>query len=207
VAEPGYARESGGGASGIAVAFGIAGAILVISATRNRTVPDTLRALLRGQSLQAKPGTGTLGTAAGSQLAAAVAASASSYVDKVPYQWGGETPDGWDCSGFVTWVLHHDNGIDLPDNTHTTALGFYNWSGAATVPREQCGPGDLVCWVSHVGIAVDHERFANAPTFGKLTRIEPIWKTPAPLIRRPLAYLAGTDIGQAAANAVLEGAP
>ena len=128
--------------------------------------------------------------AADSPLANAVVASALTYEGRVPYKWGGETPDGWDCSGFVSWVLHHDNGIELPSDTHTTAIQFYTWSGAQTIPRDQAGPGDLACWVSHVGICVDNTTMVNSPTFGKKTTVDHIWETPAPVIRRPRAYAA-----------------
>lgn len=30
-----------------------------------------------------------------------------SFVGKVPYVWGGSSPSGWDCSGFVCYVLNH----------------------------------------------------------------------------------------------------
>lgn len=197
------------GASGVALALGIAGAVLVVSATRNKSVSDTLRALIRGEPLTPVPGMQTFGENAGGQgsaTGAAVAASAASYVGKVPYRWASQTPDGWDCSGFVTWVLHHDHGIELPSNVHTTAIVFYAWPGAVTLPRAQCQPGDLVCWPTHIGIAVDANNMANAAHLGTLTRIEPIWKTPAPTIRRPKAYLEpiGGTVGSAV-QSILEG--
>lgn len=33
-----------------------------------------------------------------------------------PYVWGGNGPDGYDCSGFVLWVWRQV-GLDLPDQT------------------------------------------------------------------------------------------
>jgi cell wall-associated NlpC family hydrolase len=117
----------------------------------------------------------------------AVAQDALQYLG-VPYVWAHQDPTGWDCSGFVTYVLHHDFGIDLPDNTHTVTEQFYVWTGADTIPRDQCAAGDLVCWVSHIGIALDASTMVNAanPTDGTL--ISDIWTVPAPIIRRPQAY-------------------
>ncbi len=124
---------------------------------------------------------------AGATMGAAVAAKAQTYLG-VPYKWGGETPAGWDCSGFVTYVLHHDSGIDLPSNVHTIAAQFYAWSGARSIPRAQCRAGDLVCWVSHIGIATGPNTMINAPKPGTATQIDQIWSAPPALIRRPIAY-------------------
>ena len=40
----------------------------------------------------------------------------------VPYVWGGKTPNGWDCSGFVGWVYKEAWGIDVSTWTVTQAL-------------------------------------------------------------------------------------
>lgn len=37
----------------------------------------------------------------------AVLRYAESFKGKVPYVWGGATPSGWDCSGFVSYVYNH----------------------------------------------------------------------------------------------------
>jgi hypothetical protein len=193
--------------SGVSVAIGAAGMILIVAGVHRSPIADVLRAAIRGEPipqglwdgdphLSAKSGTTPAAPSAftipgdqGTAMGRAVAADATQYVGKVPYVFGRQTPTtGWDCSGFVTWVLHHDLGLELPNNTHTYSGQFYVWSGARTIPREQCAPGDLCCWVGHVGIALDNQRMINAANPRQGTLVSNIWKMPAPVIRRPLAY-------------------
>jgi cell wall-associated NlpC family hydrolase len=200
----------GGGINGVALAIAGAGALVAFSAVRNSSVADALRGLTTGEAPKDSPTTppsggiannagALLGSGAsgaflqgvqatagkGTMVGAAVAADAQRYLG-VPYKWGGETPDGWDCSGFVTYVLVHDFGFVLPDNTHTTTAGFNVWSGAVTIPRSSCAAGDLVCYPSHIGIAINNTQMINAPTFGTKTQISNIYA--GCVIRRPKAY-------------------
>lgn len=178
-----------GGLSGVMLLWGVAGAILVLSGIKNASIADTARAIFRGQEIPSGPPTvartGPAGSAAGTATGRAVALRAMSY-QGVPYVWGGETPDGWDCSGFVTWVLHRDFGISLPNNEHTVTTQFLTWSGARTIPRSQAAPGDLACWVSHIGIVVAEGQMVHAPGIGQRTKVGPIG--PGVTFRRPLAY-------------------
>jgi cell wall-associated NlpC family hydrolase len=97
-------------------------------------------------------GTVVPAVATSGDLGGRIAAQAQHYLG-VPYRWGGADPSGWDCSGMVTYVLHHDLGLNLPDNGHTVSQSFLTWSGARTVPAEQCQAGDLICWITHIAIA------------------------------------------------------
>jgi cell wall-associated NlpC family hydrolase len=85
-----------------------------------------------------------------------------------PYTWGGYLPNtGWDCSGFVNYILGHEFGMTLPGGFHYSgrahgpvAAMYKVWSKAATV--SQPSPGDLCCWVTHVGIAVNSKQMVSA---------------------------------------------
>lgn len=186
------------GVSGLGLTSVVAGIVLVTSGMKNATVADTLRAMLKGQAPAAGPSTVVSGTetsvgpvvntpgagpagALSSSRGSAIANDALKYVG-VPYKFSGSTPSGWDCSGFVTWVLHHDLGYELPSNTHTVTGQFLVWSGATTVARNQCQAGDLVCWPGHIGIAVSNSQMVDAPHTGAVTRVENIW--PGAVIRR-----------------------
>ena len=69
-----------------------------------------------------------------------------------PYVWAGESPDGFDCSGFTSYVMSK-NGSKLPRR----AVDQYN--DAPRVKAKNAQKGDLVFFdngsgVSHVGIVV-----------------------------------------------------
>jgi peptidoglycan DL-endopeptidase CwlO len=55
-------------------------------------------------------------------------------------------PDGYDCSGFVSWVLKESAGIDLPAYTGTAYPAT-----RALRPDEQPRPGDVVFYNMNVG--------------------------------------------------------
>jgi cell wall-associated NlpC family hydrolase len=112
-----------------------------------------------------------------------IATYAAQYLGR-PYVFGAAGPNAFDCSGLVTWVLHHDMGINLPSNTHTVTGQWYVWSGATTIPRDQCQAGDLVCWTSHIGIAISPTQMIHAPHPGTVVKTAKIYNVPPPIIRR-----------------------
>ena len=92
---------------------------------------------------------------------AGVADLAEQYVGS-PYRWGGMSPTGFDCTGFVMWV-YGQFGIGLPHNEAGQLA-----SGAA-VSAYDLQPGDVLAFantyrrgLSHVGIYVGNGQFVHA---------------------------------------------
>jgi cell wall-associated NlpC family hydrolase len=85
----------------------------------------------------------------------------------VPYVYGGSTPRGFDCSGFVRYVYAHF-GVTLPHSSYA------QFSDGRRVGRGSLHPGDLVFFdaVGHVGIYIGNGRFIHAPHSGTRVRIE-----------------------------------
>jgi cell wall-associated NlpC family hydrolase len=82
------------------------------------------------------------------------------------YVWGGSSPStGFDCSGFVTYIMRQF-GISVTRN----ASGQYRDNGTH-INRSDMVPGDLVFFsnnghsVTHVGIYIGDGRFVHASTY------------------------------------------
>lgn len=88
-----------------------------------------------------------------------------------PYRWGGESTDGFDCSGLVGYVYRTVLGMDLPRVSRQMA------NTGEAVDRSALVPGDLVFFglrgrVNHVGIYVGDGQFLHAPSRGKDVRVD-----------------------------------
>jgi cell wall-associated NlpC family hydrolase len=88
----------------------------------------------------------------------------------VPYVFGGETPAGFDCSGYVMFV-YSQFGISLPHSVNGQArLG-------KIIKPEDALPGDLVIMNdhSHDGIYAGNGMFYHAPLRGDKVKLAPIF--------------------------------
>ncbi len=136
----------------------------------NTSANSLLNVAKAPEAKTASPAPATLGdsTATGE----AIIADAQKYMG-VPYVWGGETPDGWDCSGFTQYVMK-EVGITLP---RTAAEQF---AIGTPVDKDKLQAGDLVFFTtykpgaSHVGFYMGDGKFIQASSAAKQVTISPL---------------------------------
>jgi cell wall-associated NlpC family hydrolase len=116
--------------------------------------------------------TGSLGSVGGGTIPAAppsryggVVGIAMQYLG-IPYVYGGSTPAGFDCSGFIMYV-YAKVGVSLPHN----AAAQYGYG--TPVDRSQLQPGDLVFFngLGHNGMYIGGGQFIHSPHTGDVVKI------------------------------------
>ena len=135
-------------------------------------------------------------------LAAELVVRSLSLVD-TPYRYGGRTPAGFDCSGFVGYVFAESGGGSLPRRTEEM------WRIGERVGRSELAVGDLVFFntlgrrFSHVGIYIGDGVFVHAPARGGRVRAERLtdtyWEAHYNGARRMAALQAGPQLASASA--------
>lgn len=98
-------------------------------------------------------------------LAGSILSKAAQYLH-TPYVWGGTSPRGFDCSGFVQYV-YRQCGYSLPRVASDQA------AAGRKVSRSDLKPGDLVYFssggeINHIGIYVGNGKFihSSSPSSG-----------------------------------------
>ncbi|MFF2627705.1 C40 family peptidase [Kitasatospora griseola] len=111
-------------------------------------------------------------SASGADAAVAFARS----VIGLPYIWGGEGPQGYDCSG-LTMMAWRKGGKNL---THFAADQY---AESTPVSYDRLRPGDLVFWtktgraadIYHVGIYIGDDQMIEAPRPGTAIKQASLW--------------------------------
>ena len=93
-----------------------------------------------------------------------------------PYVWAGNTPAGFDCSGFTQYVILNTVGIDIGHGT-AGQMNYGWWVDAANLL-----PGDLVYFagtfgdgISHTGVYIGDGQFVHAENEGTGVTISWLW--------------------------------
>ncbi len=108
-------------------------------------------------------------TSTTSGTASKIIATAKNYLG-VPYVWGGSSPSGFDCSGFIHYV-YNKHGISLP------RVSADQYKAGTSVSKSNLRPGDLIFFEtykpgpSHVGIYLGNNQFIHASSGAKKVMI------------------------------------
>jgi cell wall-associated NlpC family hydrolase len=98
----------------------------------------------------------------------------------VPYVWGGNTPSGFDCSGFTRYV-YAKFGVALP------RVSRAQFAYTRRISQSSARPGDLVFYgspVHHVAIYVGNGYMIDAPRRGKVVSKRKIYYSETPMFGR-----------------------
>ncbi|WP_462410668.1 C40 family peptidase [Neobacillus sp. Marseille-QA0830] len=145
------------------------------STAKTETAPAASSSTAAAQTPTASTETAQKPAASSASLVEDVIAEAKKYIGS-PYKWAGNTPAGFDCSGYTKYVFAKV-GITLPRTAET------QWN--ATNPVSSPSVGDLVFFQtykvgpSHVGIYLGNNKFISAASTGVVISdmTSTYWKT------------------------------
>ncbi len=88
----------------------------------------------------------------------------------IRYRFGGDSPSGFDCSGFVRFMFNKELDVNLPrSSSEMSTVG-------TRVDRTELLPGDLVFFkngknrINHVGIFIGNDTFVHSSLSKGITR-------------------------------------
>lgn len=159
-----YVVQAGDTLSSIAARYGVT--VEALAAANGLT----LQSLLQIGQVLTIPSTSPAGAPTPEAATTSVPSLALTFVHDAlhflgaPYAWGGASPSGFDCSGFVQYVAGLV-GIHLPRTSEA------QFEVGTPVERADLQPGDLVFFntygfASHVGIFIGNDQFVDAPASG-----------------------------------------
>jgi cell wall-associated NlpC family hydrolase len=105
------------------------------------------------------------------EFGAAVMSIAARY-EGTPYQYGGTTPSGFDCSGYTQYVFRQV-GISLPRTSSAQR------AATTRISRSEAVPGDLVFMPGHVGIYAGNGMMWDAPRTGEAVHKRAVYSSSA----------------------------
>ncbi|WP_240660262.1 C40 family peptidase [Streptomyces sp. WAC 01529] len=92
----------------------------------------------------------------------------------LPYEWGAEGPDAYDCSGLTSRAWAHA-GREIPRTSQE------QWAELRRVPLSKLRPGDLVVYfprATHVALYLGDGKVIQAPRPGGRVKVSPIAANP-----------------------------
>ncbi|HEY0188783.1 MAG TPA: C40 family peptidase [Cellulomonas sp.] len=141
------------------------------SSTRTTTTSTDTTATTDASTTEATSSSGVTQAVSG----AAVLEVAALYVG-TPYVSGGTTPDGFDCSGFVSYV-YAQLGITLPRTSSAIK------AAGTVISASEAQPGDLIWSPGHIAIYAGGDQQIDAPSPGKTVQFRSIWQSSPVFIR------------------------
>ncbi len=114
----------------------------------------------------------TISTSSSSRTARRAVETGDEYLG-VPYLWGGSTPRGFDCSGFVKYV-YRENGVNLPRTSRQMAHAGRSVPARIRSLRE----GDLMLFtgkkgvISHVALYAGNNQILHSSSSGNGVRYD-----------------------------------
>lgn len=148
----------------------------------------------------------TVSRGGSSRAGAMVVARGEEYLG-VPYKWGGSTPAGFDCSGFVQYI-YRDQGVSLPRTSRQMAHAGAEVPADVSWLRE----GDLMLFASagsridHVAIYAGNNQIIHSSSSGNGVRYDDLdSKRGRWYVTHMVAARRVTDNGRSLVNALVTG--